>query len=123
METNTIELVLIERLAPEEYDDLLAVEEGYRPDPEHSIVIVAREDGKIVGRTMLIRPFHIEGTWVAEHKRKGLIGIRMLAKLEREAAKQGIKTVYAYALEPKIEEYLMRMGYKQSRLTVWEKPI
>jgi N-acetylglutamate synthase-like GNAT family acetyltransferase len=123
METITTSVVLIERLAPEDYDELKSVEEGYRPDPKHSIVVVARENGLIVGRTMLIRPFHVEGTWVAEHKRKGLIGIRLLQRLEKEARNQGVGTIYAYAMESKIEEYLMRMGYKQSRLTIWEKPV
>lgn len=123
METGTVKHVLIERLSPESYSELEKVEEGYRPDPENSIVIVARNGTEIIGRTMMIRPFHVEGTWIHPQFRHGTTGIRMMRKLEEEAKKAGLTWMIAYAADPKIENYIERLGYSKSPLTVWVKEI
>lgn len=114
-------VVEILRLKPSEYDQLLAVEEGFRPDPEHSIVVVAKHAEKIVGRSMLIRPWHIEGTWVEESFRKGTIGLRIVQRLEFEAEKQGIQKILSFAQDHQIEDYLFRLDYRPVQVSVWEK--
>lgn len=113
----------IQRLPASEYGALEKVAEGYRPDPDHSIVIVAKQDGEIVGRTMLIRPFHIEGTWLDGRVRHGTTGLRMFRFLEAEAKKYGIGRLFAYAEDPKVEDYMGRLGYTRAPLSVWMKDI
>lgn len=116
-------MTTVERLTPENYGQLLTVEEGWSPDPANSIVVVAREGNRIVGRTMLVRPFHVEGTWVDEDFRYGMTGIRLLKELEKQAKTEGLTKILAYAMEKTIEGYLQRMGYRKSILTVWEKAL
>jgi len=124
VETNRPQRVLdIRRLEPSEYDELAKVEEGYKPDPDHSLVVVAKELGEIVARTMLIRPWHIEGTWVHERLRGGTTGYRLLRQLECEAKKAGLARLFSYAAEASIENYLERLGFQKSPLTVWTKDI
>src|SRR5258706_4716854 len=112
-------MVTIERLEIAEYGKLTTIQEGFCPEPEHSIVVVGKSGDEIVARTMLIRPFHVEGTWIAEPFRNGTIGIRLLRRLEEEARAAGLTKMLAYAAEDKVENYLGRMGYKKARLTVW----
>jgi hypothetical protein len=129
METNSTHGVLdipkldLRRLDPSEYGELAKIEEGYVPDPDHSIVVVAKECGEIVARTMLIRPWHIEGTWVHERFRGGTTGYRLLRQLECEAKKIGLPRLFSYAAEASIENYLERLGYTKAPLTVWMKDI
>ncbi|HUD64659.1 MAG TPA: GNAT family N-acetyltransferase [Candidatus Sulfotelmatobacter sp.] len=124
METASTERVLeIRRLNSSEYDELLKIEEGYRPEPEHSVVVVAKQDGAIVARTMLIRPFHIEGTWIDERFRKGTLGLRLMMRLEKEAKDAGLTKLFSYAADADIESYLERLGYTKQPVTVWTKDI
>jgi N-acetylglutamate synthase-like GNAT family acetyltransferase len=113
----------IRKLADAEYDLLLKVEEGYRPDPAMSIAVVAEADGKIVGRMLLVAPAHIEGTWVKEEFRHGTTGIRMIRFMEAEAKKLGLAKIFSYAGSASIEDYLKRLGYTRCQLTVWEKEL
>lgn len=124
METSCAEHVLeIRRLEPSEYSAIEKVQEGYKPDPDHSVVIVAIRDGEIVGRTMLVRPFHIEGTWVDERFRKGTVGYRLIRKLESEARSMGLKVSCAYVDQPNLEDYMQRLGYTKSPMTLWTKEL
>jgi hypothetical protein len=124
METNTVNGVLkVKRLAPDEYEKLRNVEEGYVPDPAHSIVIVAELDEKIVGRAMLIRPFHVEGTWLDHSIRKGTVGIRMFRLLEEEVKKIGMTKIFSYSQSDEVSGYLERMGYKKQDVTIWVKDV
>jgi N-acetylglutamate synthase-like GNAT family acetyltransferase len=113
----------IRKLADAEYDLLLKIEEGYRPDPASSIAVVAESDGEIVGRMLLVAPAHIEGTWIKEKFRHGTTGIRMIRFMEAEAKKLGLPKIFSYADSCKTEDYLERLGYTRCRLTVWEKEL
>lgn len=113
----------IRKLEDAEYDLLLKVEEGYRPDPKSSLAVVAMADGEIVGRMLLISPAHIEGTWVKEEFRKGTTGIRMMKFMEAEAKRLGLTKLFSYADSGEIEDYLERLEYKQLNVSVWAKEI
>ena len=113
----------IRKLADDEFDVLKTVEEGYCPDPRYSIAVVAQSEGQIVGRMLLISPAHIEGTWVAESFRKGTTGVRMMRFMEGEARSIGLTKVLAYAETEDVADYLSRLGYKQRKVTVWEKEL
>jgi len=113
----------IRKLEDSEYPLLLGVEEGYCPDPKTSLAVVAEDGGKIVGRMLLISPAHIEGTWVAEEFRNGTTGIRMMTFMEAEARKLGLSKVFAYADNPTVVDYLVRLKYKWQPVLVLAKEI
>lgn len=117
-------MIHIDRIAPEGYPQLATVEEGYIPDPESSIVILAKDENEIIGRTMLIRPWHVEGTWLKEGRRRGIVGSMMFKRMEVEAKSEGITKLMSYAMTPEVEDYLIRLGYvKNEAVTVWTKDI
>lgn len=113
----------VRKLEDSEYPLLLGIEEGYCPDPKSSMAVIAEDEGKIVGRMLLISPAHIEGTWVAEAYRKGTTGIRLMKFMEAEARKIGLTKLFSYAETPEIEDYLGRLGYERCKVTVWAKEI
>jgi N-acetylglutamate synthase-like GNAT family acetyltransferase len=121
MDADTATKLLIKRLAPAEYEQLRNVEEGYVPDPAHSIVIMALNEKEIIGRVLLIRPFHIEGTWIDPRFRRGTVGIRMFRLLEEEAKQAGLVKIFSYAQSSEVEGYLERMKYEKIPVSVWTK--
>jgi N-acetylglutamate synthase-like GNAT family acetyltransferase len=118
------ELLMIEvrKLEALEYRDLAAIEEGFCPNPEKSIVIVAKHEQRIIGRLMLVAPTHIEGAWVHEDFRGETVLKRMVECLEREAKKAGIGKLFAYGTE-ETNDYLRRLGFAPVPWTVWEKTL
>ena len=116
-------MTTIHKLEASEYDILAHVEDGTQPDPAGSIALVAEDECSIVGRMLLICPAHIEGTWVHEDYRKGLTGYRLMRRMEDEAKGIGLKKIFAYAEHGDVENYLERLGYKQCKVTVWEKDL
>lgn len=116
-------MIEVKRLASDEYEILSTVQEGYCPDPDNSIAVIARNEGKILGRVLLIRPFHIEGTWIDEEYRKSSVGYRMFMHIEREARTMGHTRIFSYAPNEEIEGYLERLGYKKLPVTVWAKDL
>jgi GNAT superfamily N-acetyltransferase len=116
-------LTLIHRLRPEEYPQLKAIHEGFCPDPATSVTLVAKQKEEIVGRVFLLAPAHVEGPWVREDLRGGLIGHRLMESAEREAKSRGISKVFAYAADDTLANYLDRMGYQKQPFTVWAKEI
>lgn len=116
-------MITVERLPVEEYDELLSVEEGYRPDPEKSITIVARHEGQIVGRMMIINLAHVEAAWVNERFRSGALLERMTKEIENQAREVGIKTVFVYSETYEMDDYIARLGYERSPLRVFRKDL
>lgn len=116
-------MITVERLSAEEYDALLSVEEGYRPDPEKSITVVAKYDGQIVGRMMLINLAHVEAAWVNDQFRSGSILERMTREIEKQAHEVGIKTVFVYSETHEMDGYIERLGYSRSPLRVFRKDL
>lgn len=45
----------------------------------------------------------------------------MMHFMEKEAEKIGLTKILAYAETDEIADYLSRLGYKQRKVTVWEK--
>lgn len=114
-------MLSVERLAKQDFGQLAGIEEGYVPDPEKSIAVVARDNGNIVARMLLISPFHIEGTWIHPEHRGATLLKRMIALMESEARKSKMNTIFAYADNSTVEAYLSRLGYEKTPLTVWTK--
>lgn len=116
-------MITIERLPAEEYDALLSIEEGYAPDPKASIAVVAKHDGVIIGRMMLLGVAHVEAAWVNDRYRGGTVLERMTKEIEAQARAAGIKTVFAYSETHEMDGYIQRLGYERCPLRVYRKEI
>ena len=112
-------MITIERLPAEEFDSLLSIAEGYVPDPAKSIAVVAKQNGEIVGRMMLIAVAHVEAAWIHERLRNGTILERMVKEIEKQAEQVGISTVFAYSETTEMDGYIERLGYEKSPLRVF----
>ena len=117
-------MTILRVLPAEEYPRLLSVADGICPKPEISRVLIAEQDGEIVGRTMLLAPAHIEGTWLREDRRNGSLGKRLLDRIEAEAKECGMSTLFAYAeIGTKTGDYLTRLGFTLCNFSVYQKLI
>ena len=63
--------ISVRRLKPVEYEKLLSVDDGYTPDPNRSVVVVAENGHHIIGRIALVAPAHVEALFVAPPWRNG----------------------------------------------------
>lgn len=116
-------MITVQRLPAEEYDELLSVEEGFRPDPEKSVTVVAKENGVIIGRLMLINLVHVEAVWINERFRSGSLLERMTRELEKQARELGVKTMLVYSETHEMDSYIERLGYERSPLRVFRKEL
>lgn len=116
-------MIQVRELEKSEYGKLAGISEGYIPPKDASLVLVAEENGEIVGRMFLLFPAHIEGTWVKEGSRNGWVGWNLVGAMQRKAASLGLKKLLAFAADGKIEDYLERLGFKRQPLSIWGKEI
>lgn len=115
--------ISIEKLDPEDFKELANIGDGFTPNPETSVAIVARSGGKIIGRIFLLAPVHVEGPLVLDEYRGSTLLKRLVDRAESEAKDAGVTTLFAYGASEKLEEYLDRLGYTKRNLTVWSKEI
>lgn len=120
MRTSELE---IRRLEASEYGLLAAFPDKATPNPENSIVLVAKDGDQLAGRIVLIAPAHIEAPWVMEKWRGQGLFKRLMAAMEREAKAQGIKALNAYTLASEAKWHLERLGFSVLPITVWTKEI
>jgi N-acetylglutamate synthase-like GNAT family acetyltransferase len=111
----------IARLHPNEFDLLESVDDGYKPSPEHSVAVVARNEHHIVGRVFLVSPCHVEGIFLERPWRNGTVMKRLVHAIELEARAEGITKIFCFAKDDQMADYIERLGYKPSLLTVYEK--
>lgn len=115
--------VQIHKLEAAEYPVLCQMDDGFKPDPQTSIALVAKQDGEFVGRIFLLAPVHLEGPWVRPDKRGGMVGKRLVDKAEEEARAIGVTKLFAFGSSEDLEDYLHRLGFKKQPLTVWAKEL
>ena len=109
--------VTIRILPAIEYIRLKDIEEGFIPNPDGSVVVVAEdEDGEICGRIMLVPFLHLDGIWLREDKRKGRVMIKMEKALVELMEDNDISGVQVDVYVTKMEEYLSRWGYEKSKI-------
>ena len=116
-------MITVERLPKQEFGSLRKIEEGFVPNADESIVVVAKDGEKIVGRMFLISVAHVEGTWIDAEARNGTIAARMMREMEKQAAGAGLRTIFAYAEDEKVGEYIERLGYSKVPLAVFRKEL
>ena len=116
--------VTIRRLKPGEWHMLREVGDGAMPDEKNSIAVCAfNSDGDIVARIFAVAPAHLEGIYIDRLWRNGVVMAQLVDQVEKELAKQGITTVLAFALDEKMEDYIGRLGYTRSNVSLWVKEI
>lgn len=126
METWYIEHILmiaIQKLSAKNYSVLAGVADGFQPDPNTSVALLAAVDNEIVGRIFLLAPTHIEGPWIRADHRNGILAKRLVDSAAKEAKECGITKLFAYGVDETIECYLERLGFEKLRMTVWSKEI
>jgi len=116
-------MIVVERLNPSEWDLLKVGGEGFCPNPDHSIAVVARNNSQIVGRAFLVPLVHLEGSHIESSWRKGPVLKQLMSGIEIEARAEGLKKIFSYAATEIVEGYLIRLGYKKENLTVWSKDL
>jgi N-acetylglutamate synthase-like GNAT family acetyltransferase len=113
----------IRRLHPSEFDLLKGYADGFCPDAEKSVALVAENESQIIGRIFLVSPVHVEGPNVNTAWRGGTLFKRLVDAVELEARAEGVKDLMAYAVDATMEMYLERLGYTKLPMTVWVKEL
>lgn len=97
------------------------------PNPVMSapIVVFAYEGDRVVGRSAILPVDCIEGTMVAEDKKGTSLAFRLLRRIEELYRANGRTHAIAFAHDdqPEVAEYLERVGYVKSPLTVYSKQL
>ena len=116
-------MIEVTRLNPSEWDLLKEGGEGFVPDPDHSIAVVARNDTTIIGRSFLIPLVHVEGTFVEAPWRNGAVLKQLMDGLEVEARAEGLKKLFAYSKTNLVDSYLERLKYKREAMKLYGKEL
>jgi len=97
------------------------------PDPVVSapIVVFAYEGDRVVGRSAILPVDCVEGTMIVEDKRGTSLAFRLLRRIEELYRANGRTHAIAFAHDdqPEVAEYLERVGYRKSPLTVYSKQL
>jgi hypothetical protein len=95
------------------------------PWPKDAIVVYARSNGDIVGRSALLQFPHIEGTWVRENERGSTLAYRLVTEVENVVRQAGRTHVWAFAhdSQPEVGGYLERIGYRLQPMKLYLKEL
>lgn len=114
-------MIEIRELPSQEFDRLKDFADGFCPNADHSVALVAEDDKNLIGRIFLISPVHIEGPHVEPDYRGSTVFKRLVVAAEEKARAEGINKVFCFAKDDQMADYIERLGYKPSQLTVYEK--
>jgi hypothetical protein len=104
--------ITIARLHPRNYDLLKNIDDGCCPEPDRSVVVIARNESRIIGRLFLMAPAHVEGIYIEPEFRGGSLFKDMMAAMEIEARAEGLTKIFAYSIRSEIGHYIEhRCGY------------
>jgi hypothetical protein len=108
-------------------------EEANKVDPEgfkwpwDTLVLWAKENGEIVGRTTAMNLTVVEGTWCAEKYRGGTLAYRLLRQLEEIMAAPPISKTASLAMiadaQLELGDYMRRVGYERVPVTFYVKSL
>lgn len=93
--------------------------------PDGAPVVFAYEGDRVVGRSAILPVDVVEGTMVADDKRGTSLAFRLLRRVEGLYLQAGRTHAIAFAHndQPEVGEYLERVGYEKSPLTVYSKQL
>ena|ERR1044071_5470184 len=95
------------------------------PFPSDARVLYIFEDNQIIGRLALLNVLHIEGAWIREDKRNGLILSKLFDHIEVELKNEERTSALSFAREndEDVINYMKRIGYEQLPFKVFLKPL
>ena len=93
--------------------------------PKDSIVVYARANGEIVGRSAIVHFPHIEGTWVAETHRRSMLAYQLVGQIENIVRNAGRTYVWSFVddAHPEVANYLEQIGYKLQPMKLYLKSL
>ena len=93
--------------------------------PDSAYVLFAFDADRVVGRVALLPIPHIEGFWLAEDKRKGALGLRLMSMIEAVLKADGKTHAMAFSFDeqPEVGGYLARLGYSPLPVTTHVKEL
>lgn len=93
--------------------------------PDESVVCIAVEGERLVGHTSALPSQLIEGTVIADDKAGTSLAFRLVKHMEELLKNGGNEAVFAFAPDddPKVGEYLSRVGYIQLPVTLYLKKL
>jgi N-acetylglutamate synthase-like GNAT family acetyltransferase len=100
-------------LPPEEWARLEALPFGRNglPGRDDMVVVVAEEDGAIVGLWSAMTAVHMEGLWVADRLRRTGVFDGINARMLETLKKLGIRNVFTLVAEPYVKEIALKRGF------------
>jgi hypothetical protein len=117
-------MIVVERLNPSEWDLLKSVDDGFTPNVDHSIAVVARNESQIIGRLFAVAPIHVEGVFVEPRYRGGTLFKDMMSAMELELKAEKVNKVFAYSVRPEIGHYIeQRCGYSPLAWKIYSKEL
>jgi hypothetical protein len=93
--------------------------------PKDSIVVYARSNGSIVGRSAIVHFPHIEAIWVTEGARGSTLAYRLVSQAE-DVLRQASRThvcAFVNDSQPEVGDYLKRMAYKVQAIKLYIKEL
>jgi len=111
------------KLEAADYARLSSVGDGIAPPAGASIVVLANDHGEIVGRMFIVAVAHLEGTWVADVARGGIVAKRLMERVREEARGAGLTALMAYSASGEHDAYLHRLGFVRQPWTTWKLEI
>lgn len=106
--------MIIRQLPFEEWDKLAGlpiVAAGY-PDPNVSIILVAEEDGHIIGTWMALTPIVLEGLWVDEAHRHSMALGKLFLTMKNLLGDMGMAAAYTLVQTPEVLDLAIHGGFK-----------
>lgn len=99
-------------LPPEEWGKLEGPLTRTQPDPKHTLILVAEEEGKIVGTWAATELITMEGLWVAEKYRGSALPVKIYNTMIEELKKLGVPGVLAVIENPSVISQAERLGFQ-----------
>ena len=117
-------MIEIIKLEPTEWKDLpRETHDELLPTPDQCVAVIAVDKRIPIGRAFLVSVVHVEGIWIEKSKRnKGVMSL-LVEGVESEARRMNLKTVFAYAVDLVMEDYIERLGYEKLPWSVWRKAL
>ena len=110
-------------LGPQDYNMLKGTPGEELLTQDNSVVIIAEEDGKVIGHLALINLIHMEGAWVDPSRRSEAVIQRLEEAVLAKAKESGLKYVHVYAPTVEHETFFQRRGWERLPLSVWAKEL
>lgn len=98
-------------LPPEEWNTLQGPLKDHDLHPDHALIVVAEEAGKVVGTWAALENITMEGLWVEEKYRNSPMAVRLYTTMTEELKKREIPGVLAVIANDSVISQAERLGF------------